>query len=522
MSPSLDDLKEWLVKSGAHPMDATHLAAILEMNGWTDRQATLLGYDDVFALAEAVYPFLFASFQSQPVAPDSAVPWYSALAKMIGLYLRGLVFALPMVLSSLSVLTLKYSVWSYVGFSTEIATGIALGTFASFLAVGGFTQAIARRGLFYLAQNQYALARISSLQLLTVGILAVIINFLVFSAAVTLVPVLPWSILRVTAVFYFLLAVTWLGATLFYMLKMEFSLLALVAAGIGLVYWQFEHLDIPMIQAQVLAMAVVAACTILISLIQIRRLASRNKDGQDFRAVMPRWSQVARSLAPYFIFGLVYFALLFTDRLLAWSVPGEFHPFVIWFLGDYELGLDWALWTLILPMGIAEVYIHSLFQRVSIRQPLTAIDQLEAFNRRFQREHSLANALALMTGLVSIFPLILLIGELTRIGLLAVNPLANPVTRLVFFIAAPAYGLIVVGLLNSLVLFSLSVPWPVVLASLWALAGNLLVGFLASRYGGYQWAVLGLVAGAALFAFFSTRAAYRVIGRLDYHLMRLV
>lgn len=520
---SLDDLNQWLATADLGPLDATHLAAILEMNGWTDRRAVSLGYEDVFALAEAVYPKLYASVQSQSAAPSDIAPWHVRTFRVVRLYLRGLVFALPMVLSSLSVLTLKYSVWSYVGFSTEIATGIALGTFASFLLAGGFTQAIARRGLFYLSQNQPALARRSSLQLLIIGFLVVIASLLLGLAGFVLVPLLPWPILRISIVYGFLLSAIWLGTALLYMLQQELIILPLIAAGIGLVYWQFEWLNMPMVQAHVLAMTTIAAGSILIALHQMQRLAGRRDfEGQNIKGLLPRWSQTSRSLAPYFIFGVLYFSLLFADRLVAWSVPGEFHPYIIWFLGDYELGLDWALWTLVLPIGLAEVHIHALFRRISARQPSAKADSLSSFNRRFRYEHLYITLLILAFGIISMVLLVFLIGELYRYGLLEASPLSNPVTRLVFFGAAPAYGMIAAGLLNSLILFSLNVPWPVVTAVLWSLAADLLAGFLASRYGGYQWAVLGLLAGAAIFAALSFRAAYRVLGRLDYYLMRLV
>src|SRR5207244_1314153 len=42
-------------------------------------------------------------------------------------------------------------------------------------------------------------------------------------------------------------------------------------------------------------------------------------------------------VAPYFLYGLVYFALLFADRLIAWSAGH--HPLPIWFRSPYEVGL---------------------------------------------------------------------------------------------------------------------------------------------------------------------------------------
>ncbi|MBW9234278.1 hypothetical protein JQK62_18805, partial [Leptospira santarosai] len=60
------------------------------------------------------------------------------------------------------------------------------------------------------------------------------------------------------------------------------------------------------------------------------------------------------------LYGFLYFSFLFVDRVNAWSKNEEFMPYVIWFRGQYELGLDFALLTIIIPMGVCEVVVNRL------------------------------------------------------------------------------------------------------------------------------------------------------------------
>lgn len=534
----LDDLVEQFALGGIQPLDAYHMAAMLEVNGWTDGKATLLGFDDVFALAETLVERVRARQQTRPLAIEEEVGTPVCAYRAIRLYLRGLTFALPMLLSSFSVLTLRYSLWSYTGFSNEIATAIALGTLGSFLLAGGFTQAIARRGLYYIQQNQYGLTRRVSLRLMGIGILCMLLTTVAGLLFLTLVPLLPWSILKIALLYYVLLTLTWLGAGLLYMLQHELTILALVGAGILVVYATFELGHWPIMTAQFLGMTTVALGAILVATEVMFVLGRANKDENE-NLPMPRWSKLSWSLAPFFLFGAAYFALLFMDRVMAWSVPGIYHPYFIWFLGDYELGLDWALWTLVIPLALAEVNIHGFFSRIRIRQQVTAVHDIDAFDRRFLQEHRRTSLMLFASGLASIPLILAVIGMLDSWGLLPLNPLDYPITSLVFFIASPAYSLVAVGLQNTLLLFSMNVIWPPVRACGLAALGSMLVGFLATRYGdfvdaagrlagitvphsdGHHWAVLGLVTGAVLFVWLSGRAAWDVLGRLDYHLHRM-
>ena len=114
---------------------------------------------DVFDLALEIFNVIkedvnFSSFQE-----NKTYTFMHKLGIMVKGFIRGAIFALPMAISVLSMLTLRFSLWSYEYLSVELATCIAIGTIFSFLTVGGFMQAIARRGFLYISQGYYNLAR---------------------------------------------------------------------------------------------------------------------------------------------------------------------------------------------------------------------------------------------------------------------------------------------------------------------------------------------------------------------------
>lgn len=518
MTGAVAAVREELARQGAVPLDAHHIAALLEMNGWTDSRASRLGYPDLFALAAAVDQSWPRGNAHDRVHRAFAGAWLSRCVRAILEYVHGLAFAVPMVLASLSVFTLRYSLWSYLGFSTEIATGIALGMFGSFIVTGGFVQMIARRGLMHASQGHYSLVRQTSLQLMLLAVLCAIGLGLLSTLAVVIVPVLPWAIVRVALLYYFMLTLLWLGVGLLYMLQLHIVTLGLLAGGIGLVYYLHEHVALPLMSAQAIGIAALASGAVTVAFAWLSWLNTHR--GERLTASLPRPSQLAQALAPYFVYGVGFYTLLFADRLVAWSVPSLFHPYFIWFRGEYELGLNFALWTLVLPFGLVEPYLHGLFRRINAGQRELALDALRSFSRRALRQHVGHAAGVLAVGLASVLGIVALINEAVRAGWLVVNPLEDPVSAFVFAVAAPAYAIVAVGLQNALVCFSLNAPWPVVRAVGWSVLVNFCTGFLLSRYLGYEWAVLGLAAGAVVFVVLSTTAAVGVLRRVDLHLMQ--
>lgn len=509
-----------LANAGFRSLDALHAAALLESRGWTDKRATEYGFADVFALGASVHARLALEGpeigRAFPTRQRGAKRWLSVMRS----YIRGMTFALPMLLLSMSVVFLHFSIVSYVRYGAALATAIGIGTVASFLVTGGFSQAIAHEGLFYLSQGLYTLGRHFCRRVIAAGFVTVVAFWVVVVAANALFSIFPWWVIGVATIYYFLLAACWLGTSLLYMLRREPSILILFAISIGVVFVLFRFGHFPMMLAQAVAIAIVDIGAFLVANFNFNRLEA-SEDRSLALTFNRRWSAIIQVARPYFLYGAVYFAFLFADRLVAWSAPAVYHPFVLWLQNEYELGLDWALWTFVLPMGLVEVYVDALFRRIETRRHGMSVNDIPKFNARFVAEHRRTSIWVAVTGILTMIAVIVVLQLLSQFGILR-DPLYNPIIFNTFLFAAPSYMLITIALLNSLLPLSLNMVEGALRSAAWGLLVDVVVGFIFSRTLGYQWAVLGLFAGALTFAVLSIYTARAVIQRLDFNLVRLL
>lgn len=518
---SLKDLAAEVLKRTVSPRDPYEVAALLESTGWTDEQAaSAFGREDVFGLARDVFDLCAQGVTTRPAAREPRLSFFAVLRNYVSGYLRGMTFAMPMAVSIFAVLTIRYSLWSYVYFSVEIATAIALGTIGSHLVTGGFCQAIARRGLMYVIQNEYNLARRFSLLAVRLGLIVVILIGLALFIFNLVFTVFPIWMMSICLYYYFFLSCLWLTIAVLYMLRRELLFTCIIMLGIAMVFLMHEFLEIDIMVSQAIGLSAAAVLAVAVVSWLFRRYERPVEPGIELPPI-PRASVVVYTVIPYFVYGFFYFALIFTDRIVAWSTTGAFMPYLIWFRGQYELGLDWALFALILPMGLVEVLISNFWLSVPIKQKSFSASDALRFNRMqvsaYYRQRTLYGAIAVLSGLL------VYLGTrfLETSGMLNLYLFSDRVTYFVFTWGVVGYVLITAGLLNALYMFSLSRPEPIVRATAYGVGANLFVGFVLSRVVEYHWAVLGLVAGAAVFFVLTTVYAVRSLSALDYCLYYL-
>jgi hypothetical protein len=333
--------------------------------------------------------------------------------------------------------------------------------------------------------------------------------------------------------------VIWLCLGLLYMLRRELAFTVVVAAGIALVVWLsrsawFAGLvgsgETAIILAQAIGLLFIAVASLLLALWFFSRLERR--EGAIDHAARPRaWPAAIRQLLPFFLYGLLYFGFIYMDRILAWSTPSLVHPQAIWFIGPYELGLTWATLVLLLPMGVVELGIWLLVERLYHEPAWVPATKVDGYRRRMLRLWGWLQVSVAAVAIPSAIGVWFLLRWISKTGLIPVAPLSIPVSAWVFIWAAVGYVLLAGGLLNILLLFTTNRPWPAVQATAGALLTALVVGFVASRFWfrcfdpagctpdallRYPQAIVGLVAGAAVLWLLAGRAAYRAIARTDY------
>jgi len=207
------------------------------------------------------------------------------------------------------------------------------------------------------------------------------------------------------------------------------------------------------------------------------------------------------------------------DRILAWSAGPPPPEFIIWFNTPYELGMDWALLSLVITISILEFSIHSFSLKLIPAQKNAFITKLDQFNKYFRSFYRKQILLLFVFGIISV--LISYFGVLSlRVFEDSVPEIAdffaNPMTFRIFWWASIAYVFLIYGLMNSLFFFTLNRPEMVMYSMMGSLFVNFVIGFLCSRLFGLEYAVIGLFAGSVVFAVSTGIMAKRFFKHLDY------
>lgn len=503
-----------------YPEDEYEIAAILEANGWNDnRAAEEYGAESLFTLAENIWRLIQNQVAAQPFSSIPKVSITAHICTAVRSFLRGMIVALPMAVSVFAMLTLKFSLWSYLNLSLELATSIAIGTIMSFMAIGGFTQAIARRGFLYICMGYYDLARRIVFYFVRLGYVLCIIFAIFYLLFNSFFNMFPFRMSIVVVGYFFFLSTIWLSVTIMYVLKKELTFTGLLTGGIGLVFIFFKIYKLDIIISQLISLAIVSAIGAITAFYYFKTMEKKMEKGVSVPA-LPRTSITIYTVLPYFAYGFLYFTFIFADRIIAWSTSSLFIPYLIWFRGPYELGLDFALITIIIPIGIIEAVINEFMANMESNQKNYQGTQAPALGRVYQKlylKRIVFVAVSAIIIAVLIYVVIRFI-HMTSWVSLDKSLIDNDTTHFVFIIGLAGYTILCIGLTNALILFSLAQPEMVSRSILFALIVNFFVGFPLSRWFDHHYAVFGLLAGAIVFAVFSYRWVIKVLKDIDYYL----
>jgi hypothetical protein len=516
---ALDELGPRVIETVGMPKDAWEIAAQLEVIGMRDSDARSgYGVRDLFELARAIERRFRAGAYGFTLEGEDPRPRVIPALRFLHRYLAGIAFALPMVMQAAAMLLWGYGIWGAIDLELAQGSAIALGFIASYVAAGGFAQAIVRRGLFYIYQEEAGLARWTALRGFTIA-LRVTLALLVPALLVNLLfGILPWSMVLTAALFYAGLTVLWLAWALLYLVRRTELLLVITALALGAVLAAAKLAGAPPIVANGIGVAVADLLSVGAALFFLARMARRKGSAEAVNP--PRLAVLVFSTSRYFVYGLLFNAFLFTDRVIAWTTPvgrDDFPPYPFWLNVRYELAMDLALVVVIVMGGFVQYAIERFSEKLIPHEKRTQSgdrdafvhDQLEAHRRRsFQLAWMAAIALAAAWLLVTALQQV----DNRRLQ----EVLTAPVTMRVFVAAAIAYAIFMFAVRNLLLLLTLSSVGAAVRSVALALVADLAVGFVASRAIGYWAAVAGLLAGAIVMSIIAARETRRVLEQLDY------
>lgn len=517
---AFEDVGQTIVSRVGIPKDRWEIAAQLEVLGYRDADVRdRFGFRDLFEAADKIMALFQEGKLEFFVEGEDAKRRVNPVIRFLRHYLDGLMFSLPMVVQGATMLLWGYGLWGAIDLDIRTGTAIALGFIASYIATSGFAWAIVSRGLFYHYQNEGGLARWSAMRMWSVSVRVAIglaVPAIMFNVLYRL---LPLDMTFIAAAYYVGLVLLWLNWSLTYLVGRTHWLLGVVFVSILLVVFTARVLGWPIIAANLTGLAVADALTFAVGFFGLKKWATNGAGKPTVNP--PRLTVLIYSTAPSFLYGFLYSAFIFTDRILAWTSPRgreDFPPYPFWLNARYELGMDLALVVVVLLAGVVEYSTHQFSTQLIPSEKRIKSSALEPFItefRRFYRRHTLILLVCAMLALVAAVAVFEALERYPDPRLQ--ESLASATTLRVFVAAAIAYAIFMFALQNVLMLMTLSRADLAARAIGVALLVNIVVGWTASRSLDYSASVAGLLAGSFVLAILSRRDLHRVLGELDYY-----
>jgi hypothetical protein len=491
---ALDELVDAVGNVRSHLLDAWEAAALIESLGYTDaRIRREFGYSDTAALGVYVFDALSRRPRGDDFEPEPPEPW--PILRLIDAIGASLVYALPWLVTFL-IERVRPDALRLPG---HAGPPLSLSLMLSLIVSGGFIQAIARRGQFYIGLKQPGLAQMVCTYLLRLGAMVSVATALAGVLVGWYFKLFPWPYLVLWADEFLVLCALWMTCGVLAVREEHWRVPAAFSIG-ALTFVAVRAAGQDALFAQLAGSgAVLAAAALQVPLV----FARGGLDEQLSDAPLPRFTVLIYRALPFFWYGTLYFCFLFADRFSASASLSALTGAPFGMRPQYKLGMDLALLTFLFASAGIE-YGNLRFTRLlteAMRAPFDATDGV--FARRLRRIH-----LRVLAIVIAVFiPLSGIIGSMAR-RLLPGQP---SIVWTTFAIGNVGYLLLAIGLVNALALFSLNRAWSAVKALTAALFVNVTVGLVLSHLYSTYFSAAGLIAGGFLFALQSSVLVRRAI-----------
>ncbi|GEM_PF-1164828 len=498
---------------GWRPKGVDEVAILLESLGYSQEVVEELWYDDLFAMAADVAVLLNRFISNESVAAPPGVAWFVQAFKD---YATGSLYSGPWLAAVIGLFVFGAAFWSSTGNSIALSTTASLGIFSSLVVTGFFSQAIARKLIFYYLQENFPMIEWIMRRFMAIAVLGL-------CATTCLLLVVMWD-LGYDRTEAFLGASFMLAAGLFQLslaplyTTRRFGWLVGVGAGTALataaVYRIGFHGKVIEPWEPLAVAATVAGVGIAVIVFTFRWIhRSATKTTGTGQLFPPSFRAIARSVRIYAVFGALYFLAIVIDHIGAGVLYGHgrftYNP-------AYELGADIGLLAMVPLTGLVNVILERLPPLLLDASTRYRIGAEADFNAQISRYF--LGSLAAFAGMGLLSYLVLLpIG----LHLIAHTAVAAGVdvgqARTVLYVAAPAYVLLMIALFSAQVLFFLSRPIaPLIgIAVAVAIVGG--VALAACLLGAPTITpVYGLFAGMLAFCAAAVAGAYRAISSFAY------
>lgn len=511
------------------PVSSQVVAATIESLGIREKDTmTDYGFTSIQDLADLVYYELTTDRYYEGAKNAKEIEALVTQPKTIQLsdYLRvktkifaqyyslGIFHLLPVLIQIAAIVMFGYSLWTFVGFNQIQSTAVVLGVIVGLVATGGFVQVIGRQASFYWNYEDYQMTRKTINYLHKTGLLSIGLILSIIFLVNFFFHIYPYEILFVVFAYAFLVGTLLLMLAPLHTIKQRWVITLAIFAGtvVAIALKELTTLQIFATHWIGIATAIIVAKVFL--LVYFFSLTKNKKPISGNKIKVP---VMLYHNYQYFFYGIFIYIFIFIDRILAWSsgLNGNL-PFLVYFEKNYELGMDLAILVFLLLAGVLEYSIASFTRFIDIGQKITDHKTPEAFNNQLKKMYW-HQILLLFATSVGAFVLIYYIINASWGFQGQFNETLVKLSVKVCVLGGLGYVLLAWGMLNALYLFTLGQAMKPLKAIIYACLLNIFLGFVLSRFFAYEYSVVGMLCGAALFVVLTLKANIKFFNNLDYY-----
>jgi len=428
-------------------------------------------------------------------------------------YPLGLFHLMPVFIQIVTIVFFGYSLWTYLGFNIIQSTSVVFGVILGLTISGGYIQVLGRQSSFYWHHQDYYKAKVVIDRMVSSGIKGLLVSFIVLFIINFLFNFYPLSFVIITMVYAFLIGLLLLVMAPFHTIKRRWfnSLVILFSTLVALSLSLYTSLHIYLTHWIGIALAIIF-CRLYLRLFFNKKFAANKQHN-----IKPKGMMVIYRNYHYFFYGILIYVFIFIDRMLAWSADAYLtHNYLFLYEKNYEIGMDLAIVIFFLLSGGLEYAIASFSKFIDAKQKNILLLNKTSFNTSMYKIYLGHITLLIFTAFLAVLFVYFFMtnpwGYQANFG-----EVLHPISIKVCLIGGVGYLFLTWGMLNALYLFTLNRPTGALIGIAIACVVNFILGYFCSRILGYEYSVIGMLAGAFVFMLWTTRETSAYFKKLDYN-----
>ncbi len=429
-------------------------------------------------------------------------------------YSTGLFHLFPILIQIITIIIFGFSLWTYTGFNNLQSTAIVFGVIIGLVSTGGFVQIIGKEVSFYWYNKDFQTARSIIKKVIILGIKSMIVLFALIITINFFIPLYPLLFIGIVFVYAFLIGILILTVAPLYTIKKRFIISIAISIGTLLSLWLHLNTKIPTYFAHWIGILT----SLSIPMLYLQYFFKKEiKLNIGIPQTIPKITYTIYKNMNHFFYGVLVYAFIFMDRIIAWSShSGRDFPYIIYYEKDYEIGMDLAILVFFFLSGVLEYSIASFTRYVDYFQHTKKYNEINKFNEKMTRLYNNNIKLFVVSSLI-IFLLLYLVITQPWGYQSSFNETLSSISLSVCLIGSLGYLFLTFGMLNVLYLFTLNKHEKPLRSITVACIINLITGVFASRIISYEYASIGMLIGAFIFAVLTTRTTRKFFKNIDYY-----